>query len=61
MTIKLKSEKVPKTMRSTYETIVAMTDEFCETRLNEEYAQLARHSIQTGICPVSWMKIRWPG
>jgi hypothetical protein len=42
MTIKPKSEKVPKNMQSTYDSIVTLTDEFCTEHLNEEYAQLAR-------------------
>jgi hypothetical protein len=42
MPIKAKSEKVPKNMRPIYETITALTNEFCEEHLNEEYAQLAR-------------------
>ena len=42
MTIKPKSEKVPKKMEPTYQKIVALTDEFSEEHLNEEYAQLAR-------------------
>jgi len=41
MTIKPKSEKVPKKMEPTYQKIIALTDEFCEEYLNEEYAQLA--------------------
>ncbi len=47
MTIKSKSEKVPKKMQSTYNTIVALTDGFCEEHLNEEYAQLARQLSAT--------------
>jgi hypothetical protein len=42
MTIRPKSEKVPKKMEATYEEIVALTDEFCQEYLDEEYAQLAR-------------------
>ncbi len=42
MTIKKKSEKVPRKMRGIYEAITALTNEFCENHLNEEYAQLAR-------------------
>lgn len=42
MPIKAKSEKVPETMRPIYETITALTNEFCDKHLNEEYAQLAR-------------------
>ena len=33
---------VPKTMRSAYEAVVRLTDEFCRERLDEEYAELAR-------------------
>ena len=47
MTIKPKSEKVPKKMEPTYQKIVALTDEFCEAQLNEEYAQLARQLTAT--------------
>ena len=42
MTIKPKSEKVPQKMEATYEKIVALTDDFCQEHLKEEYAQLAR-------------------
>jgi hypothetical protein len=49
MTIKPKSEKVPKKMEPTYEKIVALTDEFCEAQLNEEYAQLARQ-LTAALC-----------
>lgn len=33
---------VPKTMQETYETITALTDGFCRTKLNEEYADMCR-------------------
>jgi hypothetical protein len=49
MTIKPKSEKVPKKMQSTYNTIIALTDEFCQEHLNEEYAQLARQ-LTAALC-----------
>lgn len=49
MTIEPKSEKVPKKMQSTYNTIVALTDGFCEEHLNEEYAQLARQ-LTAALC-----------
>lgn len=49
MTIKPKSDKVPKQMQQTYESIVALTDEFCEARLSEEYAQLARQ-LTAALC-----------
>ena len=39
-----KSEKVPKSMKPTFDTIVALTNSFCEEHLNEEYAQLARQA-----------------
>jgi len=42
MTGNPKSEKVPKKMQDTYETITGLTDPFCKEYLNEEYAQLAR-------------------
>ena len=42
MVTKKRSENVPKNMQSRYETIVALTSEFCALHLNEEYAQLAR-------------------
>jgi len=49
MTIKPKSEKVPQKMEATYQKIVALTDEFCEAQLNEEYAQLARQ-LTAALC-----------
>ena len=39
-----KSERVPSKMREKYEEVVALTDDFCAERLNEEYAQLARYA-----------------
>jgi hypothetical protein len=39
-----KSETVPKHMRSIYQAIVALTDEYSEQHLNDEYAQLARYA-----------------
>ncbi|MCB8943412.1 MAG: hypothetical protein H6658_06630 [Ardenticatenaceae bacterium] len=33
---------VPKTMQETYEAITALTDGFCQTKLNEEYADMCR-------------------
>ena len=39
-----KSEKVPKKMQPTFDAIVALTDQFCKERLDEEYAQLARQA-----------------
>jgi hypothetical protein len=39
-----KSEQVPKQMQETYKAITTVTDAFCQTHLNEEYAQLARQA-----------------
>src|SRR5712692_7048770 len=39
-----KSERVPKLMQATFNTIVALTDAFCRAHLDEEYAQLARQA-----------------
>jgi uncharacterized protein DUF6398 len=39
-----KSERVPKPMEETFNTIVALTDSFCRAHLDEEYAQLARQA-----------------
>lgn len=33
---------VPKTMQETYDTITALTDGFCQAKLNEEYAEMCR-------------------
>jgi hypothetical protein len=49
MTIKPKSEAVPKNMQSTYNAIAALTDEFCSQHLNAEYAQLARQ-LTAALC-----------
>ncbi len=49
MTIRPKSDKVPKRMQTTYDTITAITDEFCEEHLNEEYAELARQ-LTAALC-----------
>lgn len=49
MAIKPKSEKVPKKMQSTYNTIIALTDEFCQEYLSEEYTQLARQ-LTAALC-----------
>jgi hypothetical protein len=35
-------EKVPKQLQPIYDQIVAITDAFCRTHLNEEYAQMSR-------------------
>ena len=35
-------ESVPQKMQATYDEIVALTDGFCQTHLNEEYAQVCR-------------------
>lgn len=37
-----KSYSVPRKMRETYETITALTDSFCQEKLNEEYADMCR-------------------
>src|SRR5213593_3043937 len=42
MAKKGRSVSVPEQMRSTYEAIIALTDEVCRQHLNEEYAQLSR-------------------
>ena len=39
-----RSERVPVKMRAKFEDIVALTDEFCQERLNEEYRQLVREA-----------------
>jgi hypothetical protein len=39
-----KSEQVPTTMQSTYESIVRLTDEVARKHLNAEYAQLLRYA-----------------
>ena len=39
-----KSEKVPVAMQNTFNGIVALTDAFCTSRLDEEYTQLARQA-----------------
>src|SRR3954466_450328 len=39
-----KSENVPTTMQSTYESIVGLTDEVSRKNLNAEYAQLLRYA-----------------
>jgi hypothetical protein len=36
------TEKVPKQLQPIYDQIVAITDTFCRTHLNEEYAQMSR-------------------
>ena len=36
------SYSVPKKMQETYDVIVALTDAFCETHLDEEYADMCR-------------------
>ncbi len=40
-------EKVPDNMRSRYESIVRLTDDFCQQHLDEEYAELARKMTAT--------------
>jgi len=44
MAITKKSEQVPKSMHTIYDQIVALTDEFSQKQLNEEYAQLIRYA-----------------
>lgn len=44
MTKTTKSEKVPKNTQDVFDAIVALTDEFSEHHLNNEYAQLARYA-----------------
>jgi len=39
-----KSEKVPEKMRDIFDAIVALTDQVCQERLDDEYAQLARQA-----------------
>jgi hypothetical protein len=36
------SDRIPQEMRSTYDSIVGMTDDFCRAHLNQEYADLCR-------------------
>lgn len=38
------STKVPHHMQPYYQTITALTDEFCKKKLDEEYSQLARYA-----------------
>jgi len=40
-----KSENVPKSMQSTFDSIIELTDSFSKKHLNEEYAQLIRYAI----------------
>ena len=42
MTKIIRSEFVPRNMRPTYVTVVALTDAFCRNHLNDEYGELAR-------------------
>ena len=39
-----RSERVPNKMRPKFDDIVALTDEFCQERLNEEYNRLVREA-----------------
>ena len=39
-----KSESIPQTMEAIYQQIIALTDEFSQTSLNAEYAQLIRYA-----------------
>ena len=36
------SERVPEALQGKYDEIVALTDEFCQQHLNEEYRDLCR-------------------
>ena len=45
-----KSERVPKSMQETFNAIVALTDAFCQTHLDEEYTQLARQATAALCC-----------
>ncbi len=42
-------EKVPKQMQSKFEEITSLTDAFCSTYLNTEYAQLSRQ-LTAALC-----------
>ena len=44
-----KSERVPKPVQATFNTIGALTDAFCRAHLDEEYAQLARQ-VTAALC-----------
>ena len=41
---KATSEKVPKAMQSTFQSIAQLTDEFSKKFLNDEYTQLIRYA-----------------
>ena len=41
------SERVPAALRSKYDEIVALTDQFCQRHLNEEYRDLCRRMTAT--------------
>jgi hypothetical protein len=45
MTLKKKSENVPKAMQEKYKAIVEITDRFSSENLNEEYASLIRNAV----------------
>ena len=38
-----RSKSVPKNMQARYDQIVALTDEFCNRHLNDEYRELAQY------------------
>ncbi|MCF6200490.1 MAG: DUF6398 domain-containing protein, partial [Hyphomicrobiaceae bacterium] len=40
-----KSTRVPKAQRETYDRLTALSDEFCQQHLHEDYAELARYAI----------------
>lgn len=44
-----RSISVPKTMRTTYDAIVALTDTFCRDNLNDEYRDLAQ-AMTAALC-----------
>ena len=43
------SERVPKSMQTKFDAITTLTDQVCQERLNEEYAQLARQ-VTAALC-----------
>ncbi|MDM8547397.1 DUF6398 domain-containing protein [Candidatus Venteria ishoeyi] len=40
-----KSENVPKNMAAKYAEITALTDDFCQRHLNDEYAKMIRYAV----------------
>ena len=45
-----RSEKVPKRLRTRFDSIVAITDRVCNRYLNDDYAQLARQATAALCC-----------